>query len=224
MADPVLVLRPEPGATRTAERLRDLSFLPIVYPLYTVEPLPWSLPETALDAVLLTSANALRHGGPALASIARLPAFAVGEATAEAARAAGFKAVQTGGGDAASTLPLIAAAGHATVLHIGGEDIRDYDPLDLNVTHVPLYRTVERGDAAGLARVLPRDRGVYGLVHSPRAGARLAALVDDAERARISLVAISETASDACGNGWRERIVAGAPTEAAMLAGLQMLV
>ncbi|CAN5261173.1 uroporphyrinogen-III synthase [soil metagenome] len=225
MADPVLVFRPEPGNARTGEALRELDFTPILYPLYTAEALAWTPPLPAeIDAILLTSANAARLGGPGLSRFAHLPVFAVGEATAKAAGEAGFRAVETGGGDAASTVPLIAAAGHHHVLHFGGQDMRSYDPHGLTITRLPVYRMAERGDAAGLARALPRDRGVYGLVHSPRAGERLAALLSPGDRHRMSIVAISETASDACGAGWRQRIFVGLPTEAAMLAGLQMLV
>lgn len=225
MDDPVLVFRPEPGNARTAAALRELGFMPILYPLYSAEAVPWTPPPAVeIDAILLTSANAARLGGPGLARFARLPVFAVGEATARAAGEAGFRTVHTGGGDAASTIPLIAAAGHGRVLHLGGEDMRDYDPHGLAITRLPDYRMAERGDAAGLARVLPRDRGVFGLVHSPRAGERLAQLLSAGDRHRMAIVAISEAASDACGAGWRARIFAGMPTDAAMLAGLQMLV
>lgn len=225
MADPVLVLRPAPDNGRTGEALRALGFMPILYPLFDAEPLVWTPPDPAgFDAIFLTSANAARLAGPGLARFTRLPAYAVGEATARAAGEAGFRSVETGGGNAGKTIPLIAAAGHAKILHLCGEDARDYDPGSLAVTRLPVYRMAERGDAAGLARALPRDRGVYALVHSPRAGERLNALLPPAERSRTAVVAISEAASDACGTGWRERIFAGAPTEAAMLAGLQMLV
>lgn len=224
MADPVLVVRPEPGNARTVEALRERGFLPIAFPLYGIETLPWRAPEGPVDAVLLTSANAARFGGPRLAELVHIPAYAVGEKTAEAARKAGFRSVTVGGGDSASTVPMIAAAGLHSVLHIGGTETRPFDAGALSVTHLPVYRTVELGNAGALGRALPRDRGVYGLVHSPRAGGRIAALLGEEDRARMTLVAISEAASDACGSGWRGRIVAGEPIEAAMLAGLQMLV
>jgi uroporphyrinogen-III synthase len=226
MADPVLIFRPAPGNARTAEMVRDLGFMPILYPLFAAAATHWTPPEVGdFDALLLTSANTARLGGPGLARFARLPTFAVGDATAKAATAAGFRSVHTGGGDTASTIPLIAKAGYARVLHLGGEEIRDYDALGLSISRQPIYGMAEQGDVAGLAQALPRDRGVYGLIHSPRAGERLAALLPSAEdRGRMSIVAISEAASDACGTGWRERIFGGAPTEAAMLAGLQMLV
>ena len=45
---------------------------------------------------LLTSANAVRCGGEQLHSLRGLKAYAVGEATAEAAREAGFDIAATG--------------------------------------------------------------------------------------------------------------------------------
>lgn len=225
MSAPVLVLRPQPAAARTAERLRALGLSPILYPLFVVEPLAWTLPDPAgFDAVLLTSANATRWGGGGMAAYAGLPAFAVGEATARAARAAGFQTVRTGGGDAASTLPLIAAAGHRRVLHLCGEQVRLYDPCGLTVERCPVYRALPLGDAAGFAACLPPAGSLAALVHSPRAGARLDALAAPSDRARIAVAAISEAAAKACGQGWRDKAVAARPREEALLQSVQTLV
>lgn len=225
MDEPVLVLRPEPGAARTMERLRALRFRPIAYPLFAVEPFDWTPPDPAgFDAVLLTSANALRHGGPGLSRYFAHPAIAVGEATAVAARQAGFRAVEVGGGDIASTMPVLARAGYQHILHPGGQERRGVDAHGLSITVVPVYRSVPLGDKEGLARALPRDAAAFALIHSPRAGARFAELTTTEQRCRIAIVAISIAASDACETGWRERVAAGQPTEAALLAGLQMLV
>lgn len=224
MSAAVLVLRPEPGAGQTAERLTALGFVPIVYPLFAVEAVDWALRDTAgIDSILLTSANAARFGGSSLAPFHDYPVYAVGAATARAARAAGFSDVRQGGGDVAATVPLIARAGHAHVLHPGGEHVRAYDHQGLEIERATVYRTVPRGDAAGLAAVLPQGQPC-ALVHSPRAGARLAELVAPAERPRLGLAVISAAAAEACGSGWRAVGVAAAPDENALLQCLQMLV
>lgn len=225
MADPVLVLRPEPGATRTAEALREADFTPILYPLYGIEQMDWRPPDPAdVDALLITSANAVRHGGPGLARYLSMPVYTVGEATARVARQAGFAAVETGGGDAATTIPLIVRAGHRRILHLGGVEVRDFDPLGLSLHRIPVYRTVPCGDAGGVMRAMPQEQGVYAFVHSARAAERFGSLIAPEHRSRITIIAISNAASEACGTGWRDRVVAGAPNDAAMLAGLQMLV
>ncbi len=225
MADPVLVLRPEPGASRTGQALDTMGFRPVLYPLFGVEAVDWMPPDPAsFDAVLVTSANAMRLGGPGLARYCRLPLFAVGETSARAAEKAGFRSVQVGGGNAPLTLPLIVKAGYTRILHLCGTEVRAADDLGLSIARVSVYRTVECGDEEGMAQAVPREREVFALVHSPRAGRRLADLVSSADRQHITVVAISGAASDACGNGWHGRVIAGAATDAALLAGLQMLV
>ena len=53
------------------------------WPLSAAEPAGWILPAAGtFDALLLGSANALRHAGPGLAPCAGMPAYAVGAATA----------------------------------------------------------------------------------------------------------------------------------------------
>lgn len=225
MADPVLVLRPEPGATRTGEALDKMGFRPILYPLFAVEPIDWMPPDPAdFDAVLVTSANTMLLGGPGLSRFRHLPLFVVGKASASAARKVGFGVVQVGGGNARLTLPLIVQAGYRRILHLCGTEVRDTDSLGLFITRIAVYRTEERGDSKGLAQALPREREVFALVHSPRAGKRLADLICGEGRHNITIVAISGAASDACGNGWHGRVIAGAATDEALLAGLQMLV
>ena len=69
------------------------------------------------------------------------------------------------------------------------------------------------------AAASPDLRGVQGsiaLIHSPRAGRRFAELVDD--RGNISVTAISPTAAEAVGNGWKEVAVAEQPSDDAQLA------
>ncbi len=99
----VLVTRPEPGAGRTAAKLREMGFEPIALPLSETKPLGIAsdiVPAVAA-AVVVTSANAIRHAPPALIDhVARLPCHAVGRRTAEAARAAGLAQVLEGPGDA----------------------------------------------------------------------------------------------------------------------------
>ena len=71
---PVLILRPEPGAARSAGRALSLGLTPVVAPLFTIRPLAWTAPAAeAFEAVRLTSANAPRLAGEVLASSLGLP-------------------------------------------------------------------------------------------------------------------------------------------------------
>src|SRR5213079_312863 len=99
----VLVLRPEPGASATVEKARERGLDAIAVPLFAVEPLAWQAPEPiGFDGLLLTSGNAVRHGGEGLQALRRLKVYAVGEATAEAARVAGFNVAATAAAGARS--------------------------------------------------------------------------------------------------------------------------
>ncbi|TIM00109.1 MAG: uroporphyrinogen-III synthase, partial [Mesorhizobium sp.] len=77
----VLVTRPEPGASRTAQRLEDLGFKPILLQLTETVALPVDADRVAANAaaVAVTSANAVRHAPKEIsAALAGLPCHAVG--------------------------------------------------------------------------------------------------------------------------------------------------
>ncbi|MBZ9602138.1 uroporphyrinogen-III synthase [Phyllobacterium chamaecytisi] len=104
----VLVTRPRPGATKTAERLLGNGFLPLVLPLTKIVQLPVKTPNGKFDAIAVTSANALRQApDKVLQPFLSLPCFVVGEATAAAARARGFETVTAGDRDGASLAQTI---------------------------------------------------------------------------------------------------------------------
>ncbi|WP_027037390.1 uroporphyrinogen-III synthase [Mesorhizobium ciceri] len=108
----VLVTRPEPGASRTAHRLEETGFQPVLLPLTETKALPVAaalIPDDAV-AVAVTSANAMRHAPEeVIATLAALPCHAVGKRTAQAARQAGFFSVREGAGDAAALADSLAA-------------------------------------------------------------------------------------------------------------------
>lgn len=225
MKPTVLVLRPEPGNTETVERLAALGFPTVAAPLFTIEPVDWSPPDPdAFDAVLLTSANAARHGGAGLSRFCHMPTYAVGPATADAAKRAGFLSVRTGGGDAAATIPMLVADGHRHVLHPGGAQRRAFDPLGLSIAAVPVYRSRPTDAADALVARIAAAGATVALIHSPRAGERFAQLVPLPLRPTIALVAISPAAAKACGPGWRAVTIAAVPDQDAMLSRLQTLV
>lgn len=102
---PVLITRPEPGASDTAARVAALGFCAIVAPLLQIETRAGALPQAgSLAATLVTSGNAL----DALPADYRpVPLLAVGNATAQRARQVGFMAVQSADGDADALAALV---------------------------------------------------------------------------------------------------------------------
>jgi uroporphyrinogen-III synthase len=207
----VLILRPQPGADDTAARARALGLEPAVAPLFTVRAVEWAIPDGAFDAVLLTSANGARHG--LRPELANLTCYAVGDATAAAAREAGARQVIAGPSDGVAAVSLMAAAGVSRALHLCGRD-----HIALTHPHVAIERRIVY--AADSAKALPAearqalDEGALALLHSPRAAALFASLVPQKTH-RIG--AISPAAAAAAGPGWAEVHIAAAPRDQALL-------
>ncbi|MHA6769463.1 uroporphyrinogen-III synthase [Sphingobium ummariense] len=211
---PLVILRPEPGAGRTAARAEALGLSPLRVPLFEAEPLPWQAPPAGqFDALLVTSAQTARLAN--LGPYRALPAYAVGEATADALRQAGFPRVTAGDGDGSAIAAWIVGDGHDRVLHLAGESVAPIEGRPLRIMRIPVYR-MRPTDAAALEESLP-DVAVL-LVHSPRAGARLATLVPEAARMGKHIVAISPAALAACGGGWASAVSAERPADDRMLA------
>ncbi len=202
----VAILRPEPGASATLARAEAAGVAAVAIPLFEVGPVEWTAPDVAdFDALLLTSANALRHGGDKLAVLSALPAYCVGGATAAAARTAGLAVAVTGSGN---SIALAAQIPEGTrLLHLTGRDHRVLP----GATEVAVYASKAIDPPPSLE---PLNGGV-AMVHSPRAGARLAELVSDRET--IAIAAISPAAAAACGPGWRAVEAVAAPTDGALL-------
>lgn len=179
-------------------------------PLFEIEPVPWQAPDPqAFDGLLLTSANAVRQAGPQLAKVRALPVYAVGKATAGAARAAGLEVVLCGEGGLRELLAEVPGA--PRLLHLCGDD-RTATPDTTAISAVPVYRSMAIPRPVGLDQLA----GSVALVHSPRAGQRLGELV--ADRQKIGIAAISIAAADACGFGWAAVEAASQPNDAALLS------
>lgn len=216
MTRPLAVLRPEPGNTATAERVETFGVRAIRLPLFAVRPLAWTPPDPAEhDALLLTSANAVRFGGPDLADLLPLPVLAVGEKTAEAARLAGFGVMAAGNTDAAAMLVLATARKFSRVLHLGGRD-RAIEAEGPVTRAIAVYASEEVPIAA--QQVL-RLRDSIALLHSARAATRLAALVDAQAipRSAIGIAALSPAVATAAGPGWATIAIAADPTDIALI-------
>jgi uroporphyrinogen-III synthase len=210
----LVILRPEPGASATAERAGAMGLEPVAMPLFTVEPVDWAAPDPGgFDALLLTSANAVRHGGEGLLSLRQLPVYAVGEATAAAAREAGFDVAASGEAGVERLLGSIPP--DLRLLHLCGEH-RIEPHASQAITAVPVYRS----NALPMPEDLGAIEGQVAAVHSPRAGQRLSELADQAgiDRSTVRIAAISEAAASGAGIGWERCEAAATPDEAALLA------
>ena len=205
----LLVLRPQPDADATVAKAHKLGLDAVAVPLFEIQPVEWEVPETAsFEGLLLTSANAVRMGGDGLQALRGLKTYAVGEATAAAAREAGFDIAGTG--DAGVDRLLGSIEPDLRLLHLCGKDRREPVHARQRITAIAVYR------AEPLGPELSVSKNSVALIHSPRAGRRFAESVSD--RGDISIAAISETAAEAVGDGWRTVATADQPTDDALLA------
>ncbi|ONF96127.1 uroporphyrinogen-III synthase [Sphingomonas jeddahensis] len=218
MSRPALVLRPAPGDSATANRLHAAGLTAIRLPLFAVVPLPWTLPEGRPDALLLTSANAVRHAGAGLDRLRAMPVVAVGAGTAAAAAQAGLHVILTGSTDGAAAVALAQEQGWRRLLRLGG---RERTPL-AGVTDVAVY--------ASEPLDLPLDalaaaQGSVVLLHSTRAARRFAELAgrDGIRRNEVRVAAISDAVAGAAGLGWDQIAIASRPRDDALVAAAATL-
>jgi uroporphyrinogen-III synthase len=213
MTRPLLVLRPEPGASATVATSRAMGLDAVAAPLFTVRALLWSLPAPLPEAVLMTSANAARLGGDRLAALHCLPLYAVGSATAEAAQEVGFRHVVTGAGDATAIVAQARRDGVSTLLHLAGREHLAPEARGILIERRIVYAADAVNALPGAARIVLPE--AVTLLHSSRIATLFASLVDPAG---IAIAAISEAVRTAAGPGWRIAGVAERPTDASLLA------
>lgn len=217
MRPPLVILRPEPGASASAARAEKAGWTAISAPLFAIEPRDWAPPDPEdFDTLMITSANAMRHGGPALEAFFGLPLYAVGKATAEAAREQGFADIHIAGPNAEKLADRLRADGRSAVLHLGGEETRAFDETGLSIMRVAVYAANEV-EPANLADALAND--AIALLHSPRAADAFAQFCDrhDIDRSAIAIAAISPAALHEAGGGWQGATVASEPGDEALL-------
>jgi len=237
-----LVTRPREDSGTLAAALAARGLEPVIEPLLAIRFVPDGGERLrpllgAAQAVLFTSANGARAF--AASSPRRdLPVFAVGDRTAAAARAAGFAAVESAGGDvhdlarlAASRLdPARGTLIHAAARVVAGDLAAALGAAGFTLKRAVLYEAVPAERLSmGTVSLLAGGFIAQALFFSPRTATsfvRLAAAMglDGACRA-ITAVALSPAVATALGGlAWRALAVADAPTEAALLDAVDRVV
>lgn len=179
----IWITRAQPGADVTADRVRALGHHAVVAPLLAVR----VMPDIAIDlrgvaALAFTSANGVRAFADANGERG-LKVFAVGPATAQAAKSAGFKSVLSADGDVEALARGIAGRRselRGAVLHPGAAELAGdlagaLETHGIEARRLILYETapVELADAE--TETLSQTDAV--LLHSPRAAQVLAKLL-----------------------------------------------
>lgn len=229
----VLLTRARAPAEATAKRLRERGHEPVLLPLVEYRDTGAALPQESFDAVAFTSAAAIAtiadRPAETWAPLRALPAFCVGEATARAAREAGFGRVIAGPGDAAGLADRIASARDGRdpprrLFYPAPRD-RAFDLASalsahgIAVTQTELYaaETVDPGEPA-LREALAACSGGAILLYSSRSATHLFALATkyalNGPFAGLTLIAISENVARAiAGHGLPDILVSEKPHE-----------
>lgn len=212
----VLVVRPQPGADQTAFSLEKLGHAALVHPLLETRPVAWNLPGETPDAVILTSAAAVRHAGWKAEALKWTPTHAVGGQTALMAKMSGWTNVAIGPGTVQALLDNLATGSQRRLLHLAGAEVTAVMvPDTLSLMRVTVYETPLLP-----LPTLPQVDAV--LLHSPRTANHFAAEWDrlGGRRDAVAVYAISQATLAAAGTGWASTAVAAKATGNALLAML----
>ena len=219
----IWITRAEPEASATAERLRAFGQEPVVAPVLEVQPLGQAPDLKGVGALAFTSRNGVR-AFETLCPERALKVFTVADATADAAREAGFADVENASGDVADLAALIGSRKDALkgeVLYPGpetpaGDLVAALRGQGIAARAAVVYRTAPAGPSA-----MPSGINAV-LIHSTRAAHRIAGMDGVREAApSLAAVCISPAAAEPLqALGFGEVLIAIAPNETALLQRL----
>lgn len=232
----VLVTRHRSAAERLESILRERGFETLTAPLLEIVDTGAPVDLAGVQAVLASSANGIEALARAVAD-RDIPILTVGDATAAAARQAGFETVESAGGDSDALVRLArlrCEPGAGRLLHVAGDHVAgnlkeslekagfDFFAITLYEAHTPdaldtpIVETVASGKIDAV------------LFYSPRTAASFVSLIEQSgvsERcSEITAVCLSQAvAQAAAGLVWHDVRVAHAPNGDAMLDALDSL-
>ena len=219
MAVPLVIIRPEPGNAASVAAARQLRMEAHGFAMFEIAPKSWeAVPPDQFDAVLAGSAQVFRQGGRGLGPLRGLPVYAVGDATAQAAREAGFAVAATGEGNMQGLLGALDPA-HRRLLRLAGEErVALTLPKGVSMEERVVYASLARPFPDDLTDLL-RQPAIVAL-HSAEAARHLAAQCGShaIKRAPLRIAALSQRIAAAAGDGWGELAVASYPDDKALLA------
>ncbi len=221
----IWVTRSQPGAGATAARLTAMGYAPVVAPLLELRALPEArIDLTGVCAIAFTSANGVR------AFVERsdqrgYKVFAVGAATAEAARKARFATVLSTDGDVKALAGAMASRRrelNGVILHPGaaepaGDLAGELAVHGLEVRAVALYDSVPAALPEGFMAAIGSISAA--LLYSPNAGRALKDHLKAAPAPGLKVFGLSKAVIRPLGRvELGERTAAAAPNEDALMA------
>ena len=219
MTAPVFVIRPEPGLSATIKRGRAMGLDLVAMPLSEAEQVEWQMAPATFDGILLGSANGLRHAGAKRAQLAGLPVYAVGEATAAAARDMGFDIALTGAGALQAVVDSLPGDRPLSLLRLAGEErVPINAPAHITIETVTTYRMAHYVLTA--PQIAQLGSGGIVLLHSAASAAHFdkEVLRTGIDRNVLALAALSPRIAGSVSDGWKSVGVAPTPDDPALLS------
>lgn len=235
----LLVTRPREDAESLSQALAARGIDTLIEPMIEIVDVPGpALTRGSYQAVLFTSVNGVRalvrRNRGDLVEVHDLPVLTVGDATARAARAAGFHHVESAAGDVVALAALVTARLSPTkgpLLHIAGSQVAGDLAGSLAVAGFSVQRAaIYAARKATALSATTRDalnRGMIDVVtfFSPRTAAAFVTLGREADAlpalAGIAALCLSQAVAQAAGVvPWRAIVVAPRPDQESLLGCL----
>lgn len=200
----IWVTRSAPDNKQTTARLSGIGVPSVCVPVLFIKPIEARDNHPDVDGLIFTSLNGVRHH-PVCDERLELPVFAVGDRTAQATRALGYRRVCSARGDIRDLEKLIRerVSSGKTLLHYGARHTAGNLVETLGRDGYTVLRTiVYEAQAIGeidIRRSLPEWDALRGvLIHSPRAALIVSKLLEP-ERSAFSgtVYCISSAAAQA---------------------------
>lgn len=228
----IVVTRPQPQGKHTADLLAARGHDVWEVPLMQVEPVESDL-SGAWGGIIITSANAVGAiaGNPAFPALCKLPLYAVGRRSADAAKEGGFSDVTSAGGAVHDLVRLLRgrrADAHAPLLYIAGEDraadlIGELAANGIAAEMRVVYRAVAAPFPDEFVAALESGGDVQAVLHFSRrsaenyvAGAREAGVSEQAVAVRHYCLS-DQVAAPLIAAGAKRVAIAPRPEEAALI-------
>lgn len=231
--DSILLTRPLEKSQALAGIIEKMGYRPVLAPALDIRYLPGKLPTlTAFDALVFTSVFGVNGAMQNIDPGERrpdLPVFAVGDATAAQARAAGFEFVVSAKGDGDDLAQTIRATlKPGKLLHICGQDYSGkLEPLKregFTIDRCPVYKAMAAENLPPAAvEAIENGKLAATLLFSPRTAVILVRLLDglglETACAQIHALCLSaDVAQKARTLRWKSVKIAKRPDQESLLA------
>lgn len=230
-----MITRPREDASGLAEALAGLGIETVIEPLLFIETLDTDAPVlTGVQALLVTSANGVRAFS-ALSDERDVAVYAVGDASARAAREAGFSSVTSASGDVDTLADLVAEKLNpedGALLHVAGTKVAGdlagrLEKAGFTYQRARLYHAAKAENLSGEGIQSIRDGNLDGVVlYSPRTAESFVELLEKAELGDsthvMTVFCLSQAVAEKVGKlTWGQVVIAETPDQVAMIESVR---